>query len=385
MGNRAYFIANDNSSGREIWSTDGTASGTTQLVDLEPGTASPDLLRFVRVGDALVIAVAGRSGAIDGIYRSDGTAAGTVRLRSGNVNASRSLIASGPVVYFVLTENSGESLWLTDGTAAGTRSAGAALFGLNSPIGRGGALFFEAGGVGVTGIQLWMSDGTSAGTRQLSTVDGPGIPAGVVGELISFFNDRPLFAAEDRTRGIEPFLVTNQFPTAVADSASVVNNTTVLIDALSNDTDPDGNIRRAGVLVVRQPANGTVTLESGSVRYAPRSGFVGSDSFEYRVIDDFGGFSSNATVTISVSAPPPPPPPPPPSGGGGGALTWLQLLALAALCFASRRLPRNPRASTMTTCPVRRRLRPSGVRLNCREAGLATPTAWSRISAPPRG
>ena len=329
IGARAYFLADDGVTGREVWFTDGSSSGTAQLVDLEPGAPSPDFLRLAVAGNTLLIAAIGRSGAIDGLYRSDGTAAGTVRIRQGSLNIGHSPISSGPSAYFVLREASIESLWITDGTAAGTRvvlPGSSSSFALDGAVGREGALFFAGAGTGGSGGQLWMSDGTSSGTRRLSNITGLGIDTT---NPIAFFNDRPVFTARGASNGLEPYLVSNAFPVATADAASVVNNTTVLVDVLLNDTDSDGSIRQAGVVVTRQPANGTATLEAGSIRYAPRAGFAGTDAFDYRVIDDFGGTSVSATVTITVTAAPAPPSNSG-GGGGGGAMSWLSLLLLAA-------------------------------------------------------
>jgi ELWxxDGT repeat protein len=37
LGNKAYFVANDGAYGKELWSTDGTETGTTRVTDLNTG------------------------------------------------------------------------------------------------------------------------------------------------------------------------------------------------------------------------------------------------------------------------------------------------------------------------------------------------------------
>ncbi len=96
----------------------------------------------------------------------------------------------------------------------------------------------------------------------------------------------------------------NTAPVAVDDLVTTLQDTAIVIDALVNDSDPDGDaISFSGVVggdhgAVDFPGNGTV-------RYTPDAGFVGTDSFIYQVTDGTD-LSNVATVTITVTA----------SGGG---------------------------------------------------------------------
>ncbi len=93
---------------------------------------------------------------------------------------------------------------------------------------------------------------------------------------------------------------TNNAPTAVADNASTNEDAAVTIDALSNDSDLDGDTLT--VESVTQPTNGSVVINADqTVTYSPTSNFNGSDSFSYTVADGQGGTDS-ATVTLSVTA-----------------------------------------------------------------------------------
>lgn len=96
----------------------------------------------------------------------------------------------------------------------------------------------------------------------------------------------------------------NVAPVANADSAVVVTGASVLINLVANDTDSDGTINPASVVIVTPPANGTVTNNlNGTVTYIPAAGFVGANSFTYNVKDNQGATSNNATVNVTVNAP----------------------------------------------------------------------------------
>ena len=53
LGSRLYFRANDGVVGSELWSTDGTASGTSLVADIRTGSASSSPKNFVAVGSQL--------------------------------------------------------------------------------------------------------------------------------------------------------------------------------------------------------------------------------------------------------------------------------------------------------------------------------------------
>ncbi|MEJ5231646.1 MAG: Ig-like domain-containing protein [Geminicoccaceae bacterium] len=92
----------------------------------------------------------------------------------------------------------------------------------------------------------------------------------------------------------------NRPPVAVEDVAAVAPGGTVEIDPLANDSDPDAD--PLTLVALGRPDSGSVTVLDGRrLRYAPRTGFVGEDSFTYTVSDGRGGTAS-ATVRIGVAA-----------------------------------------------------------------------------------
>ncbi len=95
---------------------------------------------------------------------------------------------------------------------------------------------------------------------------------------------------------------TNQAPVANTDIATTTAGKEVTIDVLSNDTDANAGDTLT-ISAFTQGANGTVTLVNSSLVYTPNTGFTGSDSFSYTIVDSQGA-QSTAAVTLTVSAAP---------------------------------------------------------------------------------
>ena len=94
----------------------------------------------------------------------------------------------------------------------------------------------------------------------------------------------------------------NGKPVANADTAITLQNASVVIAVLSNDTDDQMPV--AGIVtVVSGPANGTANVDTGTgkVTYTPTASFLGADTFTYTIEDAGGLVSLAATVTIDVT------------------------------------------------------------------------------------
>ncbi|WP_161602336.1 cellulose binding domain-containing protein [Tautonia marina] len=99
----------------------------------------------------------------------------------------------------------------------------------------------------------------------------------------------------DSDGGIEPGA--NRVPVAIDDTVVVRTGNPIRVNVLANDTDPDGD--RLVVASVEPPANGSVVVnQDGTITYASKDGFVGTDHFAYVVSDGRGG---EATGTVSVT------------------------------------------------------------------------------------
>jgi hypothetical protein len=93
----------------------------------------------------------------------------------------------------------------------------------------------------------------------------------------------------------------NRPPVAADDSATTVEDDSVSIPVLDNDTDPDHDTLM--VSDFSDPANGSVAVDGTGLRYTPDAGFVGTDTFTYDAADGRGGFDT-ATVTVTVTEAP---------------------------------------------------------------------------------
>ncbi|NQU19718.1 MAG: tandem-95 repeat protein [Candidatus Nealsonbacteria bacterium] len=88
-------------------------------------------------------------------------------------------------------------------------------------------------------------------------------------------------------------------PVAVDDVASTTVDTSVVIDVLANDYDPDGD--DISVISVTNGSGGTVVHDDGSVTYTPNEGFIGPDTFTYTISDGYGG-EAIGYVNVEVNA-----------------------------------------------------------------------------------
>ena len=190
----AYFSADDGTSGRELWKSDGTEAGTVLVKDIYPGAnGSAPAGFFAHNGFVFFRATDGVNG--NELWRSDGTEAGTYMVKDINVGANGSqpieFAALGSVVLFAANDGTnGTELWRTDGTEAGTYmvkdiwpGTGAAPAGppagikdvapgenSSSPFGMtafNGRVYFSAASEvdgNPIGNELWRSDGTEVGT-----------------------------------------------------------------------------------------------------------------------------------------------------------------------------------------------------------------------------
>ena len=197
VGGVAYFYATDGRHGWELWKSDGTADGTVLVKDLQPGVANlnwaggstPTVPWGKAAGDTLYFT--GNDG-VHGyeLWKTDGTAAGTVMVKDINPGPGHSRLespsADGDALYFMAHDAYRFSHpWRTDGTAAGTVPLfDDPQFSAGPPLAHGGRLFFAGyqGPTSPTGSEPWVSDGTAAGTRLLKDI----VPGGVGSYPVQF-------------------------------------------------------------------------------------------------------------------------------------------------------------------------------------------------------
>ena len=94
------------------------------------------------------------------------------------------------------------------------------------------------------------------------------------------------------------FARANHAPLAVADTATTLENSPVVVAVLANDSDAEGDTLT--VTSVMQATNGSTTINGGTnVTYRPNTNFKGTDSFVYTISDGWGGTASGL-VTVNV-------------------------------------------------------------------------------------
>lgn len=175
MGGKLYFTAYDEAHGRELWVTDGSSEGTYLVKDIKPGIGSGltdifDLLALAVDDELYFRADDGVSG--NELWRSDGTEAGTTLvkdLQGGFYGSNPGSFAEVDGMLF-FTAFSGSQLWRSNGTASGTQlvrtfSVATWLFGHQ------GTLYF-AGDADNTGQELWKSNGTFNTTERVRDLNG---------------------------------------------------------------------------------------------------------------------------------------------------------------------------------------------------------------------
>lgn len=88
----------------------------------------------------------------------------------------------------------------------------------------------------------------------------------------------------------------NSAPQAQDDTPETLEDSTLVIYVLSNDSDPEND--SLSILNISTPAHGTAVVQGNTIRYKPNANFYGYDSFTYTISD--GEFTDSATVNITI-------------------------------------------------------------------------------------
>jgi len=240
-----YFFADNVVNGRELWKTDGTSAGTIMVKDIAAGGADGiDPYEYTSNtielnGNLLFIANSSTTGRE--LWTTNGTKAGTILVKDiwpGAKNSNIIFLATinGKVLFKAEDGTNGSELWITDGTPSGTTllkniNAGSAD-GLNTPPDFAvfqSSMYFMADN-GSKGRELWVTDGTTMGTKLLYDI----IPGSTGSDPSDFqiLGKNLMFFADDAIKGRELWKL---------DLSSVGTNEPILADlvrispTLSND------------------------------------------------------------------------------------------------------------------------------------------------------
>lgn len=191
FGGLTVFVAEDKTAGRELWITDGTATGTRVLKDVNPGKASSNPAELTVIGPTLFFAA---DNGTDGreLWKSDGTAAGTVLVKDVHPGKEmvydwrfdkdveriawadpQGLLEFEGKLYFAANDGvHGFEVWSSDGTAQGTKLVKDIVPESTSESSQAAVPAFVVGGrlMVRTNDGLWATDGTDAGTERLGPV-----------------------------------------------------------------------------------------------------------------------------------------------------------------------------------------------------------------------
>ncbi|CAI8721058.1 Ig-like domain-containing protein [Pseudomonas soli] len=131
-------------------------------------------------------------------------------------------------------------------------------------------------------------------------------PAGATSPLVATFSYRAQDAKglKSPVTSVTVNVAPNRPPTAVADSVATLG-VPLTINALANDTDPEGNLPLT-IASVTQPTpagRGTVSTDGNVITYTPPATVTAAftTSFTYVARDAIGATSTPGTVTVQVS------------------------------------------------------------------------------------
>lgn len=232
-GTALYFVASTAATGLEVWRSDGTAAGTTTAGEIQAGPGGAFLINelvtfgqgalfatdrpygsdgttvelliaancqprsFVDLGNGTAVFVANDALGHPQLWRTDGTAQGTVKLTDVpdvGSDAFSALIGLDDLAVFTLNFASQREPWRTDGTVAGTYLladiGGNASSDAKGYTRVGDEVWFSARTLAL-GEELYHTDGTTAGTGLLCDLI-PGPFGSTPRDMIAFGPDRVL-------------------------------------------------------------------------------------------------------------------------------------------------------------------------------------------------
>jgi ELWxxDGT repeat protein len=173
LGGTLYFAGRGVGTGLELYRTDGTPAGTSLVADLALGSASSSPKPLGATGGKLMVSAMASTVLGSELYGADSTGLTLVSdVNPLGSSTPRSGFEFGSQLLFIGTDGIfGESLFVTDGTAAGTQSLAEFIPSPGDPqawlTGLGaGRVVFSAKTV-TSGAELFLTDGTSAGTGLL--------------------------------------------------------------------------------------------------------------------------------------------------------------------------------------------------------------------------
>ncbi len=183
LGNKVIFFAHNTVDGYEPYVSDGTAAGTFMLKNINPsGNSLPTQaqgLHLKIVGNYCFFIA--NDGTDFGLWRTDGTSEGTIKLNSENNNISDAAYSAvdGDKLWYINYNSAGSGanskLIVTDGTVEGTSLVHSALSYPQKLKVYKGSVWMQARDLGsAANAEVWRSDGIQDNTNLALDVSSAG-------------------------------------------------------------------------------------------------------------------------------------------------------------------------------------------------------------------
>jgi ELWxxDGT repeat protein len=287
-GGTLYFTAN-NGDGTTIWSSNGTAGGTQQIVDPDklPSGLNPSTINDLTAFGGAVYFTATDTQHGQELWKTDGSGGVTLvhDIRPGVLSSFPNILGTtdGGLVFTADDGQFGSELWITDGTSAGTQR----VTDLNPGIGWSNiTAVFDVGGHTVI-------EGTDGSVVPAPTpgMNGPSVPVGLT--MTRLFELTDLNAADG----------TATITTLTSSGGGSTGQPLTLTATVTSSADntPTGSVafRDAGVVFGTAPlVNGKATLTANDLyvgQHNIQAVYLGSSTFAESV-------SSSQSVSVGAVA-----------------------------------------------------------------------------------
>lgn len=325
VGSTLYFVAGNANGSPGLWSSNGTARGTSEFFvfpampagNSEESPSIPTAENLTAVGSLLFFSLDYYSeitGGSDQLWTTSGTASSTQQVVPAD-GTTFTFIASivslsGSAVFSADTSSGDEEVWLSDGTSAGTQeltttgaSGQSGYYGyggnLGSPLVANGVLYFS-GETSSNGNQLWETNGTAAGTFVVADINPSGSPDPVP---LALLNGNLILAANDGTHGDEPMEVVSTGSEAAPQIGTLPTLNATVGEAFQFNVAPYASDPNSPVLPLSYglgpdaPAGMTIDSTTGEITW-PAANVTAAQDYTFTVT-----ISDNESTPQSISEP----------------------------------------------------------------------------------
>lgn len=210
--NKLFFTADNGTAGRELYVTTGPLAANISSIDICPGVLASSPQNLIAFNNKLYFSALNCSTGITGIWKSDGTAAGTSMIAnvdsSGNANPQDFIVSQGLLFFTAYTSGNGREIHYVDtndqesvyrSINPGTADA---MSSGNQYIEYNNVLYFLANN-GTSGNELWRIDRSISGTADTAIVKDINVSGDSNPSNFIVFGGKLLFQANDGIHGAE--------------------------------------------------------------------------------------------------------------------------------------------------------------------------------------